>query len=374
MAEAVDRLEPVGVDGRIACDLPCLVCGYNLRTLVAEGVCTECGQPVGKTLDLRYLRFTSVSWLWQVSRGMRLVAWGFLVYVVGAVILPVVGAVIVELTAARLGDGMLVQGVALVSVVGAAVLLLMGVRLFTSPEPERREGRRWSARRLLRFWIWVAGAVGSVAFIGAFFEEILVAGIMGIMSWALSSFVWIVGLAYLGHLMERIPRPDLQRQARILMWALGVGSVGFVVLYGSMALVVMRAEATASAAGGVRSQAAAVHAPAGPRAANTQPAGAGSAATTQLTNVPPAVAQRQGGGGAGSSVLATPVAMFVSCSGGLCALLLAFCGVSSLVLFVRSKSAVGRVLREVESALATRESAAPAGPPQDPVDPVGSDE
>jgi uncharacterized repeat protein (TIGR04138 family) len=35
----------------IPSDLPCIVCGYNLRTLTVEGQCPECGQPVVKTLE-----------------------------------------------------------------------------------------------------------------------------------------------------------------------------------------------------------------------------------------------------------------------------------------------------------------------------------
>jgi uncharacterized repeat protein (TIGR04138 family) len=35
----------------ISCDLPCVACGYNLRTLPIEGLCPECGQPVLKTLQ-----------------------------------------------------------------------------------------------------------------------------------------------------------------------------------------------------------------------------------------------------------------------------------------------------------------------------------
>jgi uncharacterized repeat protein (TIGR04138 family) len=34
----------------IPCDLPCIECGYNLRTLSLENRCPECGVPVKKTL------------------------------------------------------------------------------------------------------------------------------------------------------------------------------------------------------------------------------------------------------------------------------------------------------------------------------------
>jgi len=35
----------------IPCDLPCIECGYNLRTRPVEGLCPECAHPVLKTLE-----------------------------------------------------------------------------------------------------------------------------------------------------------------------------------------------------------------------------------------------------------------------------------------------------------------------------------
>ncbi|MEM1107528.1 MAG: hypothetical protein AAGH99_02450 [Planctomycetota bacterium] len=54
--KGAERAEAEGVDkpGRaslpIAFDLACMGCQYNLRTLHAEAVCPECGQPVAETL------------------------------------------------------------------------------------------------------------------------------------------------------------------------------------------------------------------------------------------------------------------------------------------------------------------------------------
>jgi hypothetical protein len=58
-------------------DVPCGVCGYNLRTRAADGVCSECGTPVSRTLrdyaarlagaDRRWLRHVTNGTLWLAA-------------------------------------------------------------------------------------------------------------------------------------------------------------------------------------------------------------------------------------------------------------------------------------------------------------------
>jgi hypothetical protein len=43
---------PLDEQGRIAADCPCIRCGYNLRTLLPDINCPECGCPVSRTLNL----------------------------------------------------------------------------------------------------------------------------------------------------------------------------------------------------------------------------------------------------------------------------------------------------------------------------------
>jgi hypothetical protein len=40
----------IPADARVADDLPCIGCGYNLRSALANGQCPECGRPVGDSL------------------------------------------------------------------------------------------------------------------------------------------------------------------------------------------------------------------------------------------------------------------------------------------------------------------------------------
>ena len=52
----------------IDCDLQCLTCGYNLRTLRRDGLCPECGSPVADSLH---------TWLaGRDRRWLSLMAWG----------------------------------------------------------------------------------------------------------------------------------------------------------------------------------------------------------------------------------------------------------------------------------------------------------
>ncbi|MBB6430905.1 hypothetical protein [Algisphaera agarilytica] len=56
-------------DGRIAVDLPCVSCGYLLRTLPPDGSCPECGKPVAETLEAGNIRLLPLDWLGGLQGG-----------------------------------------------------------------------------------------------------------------------------------------------------------------------------------------------------------------------------------------------------------------------------------------------------------------
>jgi len=58
----------------VDCDLSCVSCGYNLRTLSLAGVCPECGQPVFKSIR-RGLHEADLNWLRTVRLGATILAW-----------------------------------------------------------------------------------------------------------------------------------------------------------------------------------------------------------------------------------------------------------------------------------------------------------
>ncbi|MEM9252136.1 MAG: hypothetical protein AAGB29_07275 [Planctomycetota bacterium] len=66
---------PVDEQGRVEVDLPCLECGYNLRTLsLEEGRCPECELPVGRSAVGNRLRYCDPRWLTQIGWGLNLFA------------------------------------------------------------------------------------------------------------------------------------------------------------------------------------------------------------------------------------------------------------------------------------------------------------
>lgn len=59
---------------RIDFDLPCLRCGYNLRTLRVSGVCPECGEPVSLTTDLGATKDRRIA-LREIAYSAWLLSW-----------------------------------------------------------------------------------------------------------------------------------------------------------------------------------------------------------------------------------------------------------------------------------------------------------
>jgi hypothetical protein len=75
--------------GRLAADVPCLTCRYNLRGLSPGANCPECNAPVQPSTRLPALRCAPLQWLRSVQRGL-----GLLIYVTaGAPLLLILSAV-----------------------------------------------------------------------------------------------------------------------------------------------------------------------------------------------------------------------------------------------------------------------------------------
>jgi len=51
-------------------DLPCVQCGYNLRTQLPDGDCPECGRLIDDTLRLAQLFTRDPRWLSRMARSM----------------------------------------------------------------------------------------------------------------------------------------------------------------------------------------------------------------------------------------------------------------------------------------------------------------
>ena len=141
--------ETLDGEGRVQTDVACLKCGYNLRSLTLDGKCPECGSPVAHSIRGDLLQFANPTWVKGLARGATLL----LTAGVGAVATILCGL----LTSLFLdfhahGFAALIGAVALPLAVAGAItvpfLTLGGFVRLTAPEP--RAGlrpERFSARR-----------------------------------------------------------------------------------------------------------------------------------------------------------------------------------------------------------------------------------
>src|SRR5437870_167463 len=70
--------------GRLDEDVICRKCGYNLRGLSSQGVCTECGTAVGRSMMGDLLRFSDPNWVRSLASGMDWILAGALIGILSA--------------------------------------------------------------------------------------------------------------------------------------------------------------------------------------------------------------------------------------------------------------------------------------------------
>lgn len=127
-------------EGRIAGDLACLRCGYNLRLLGREALCPECGVGVERTIRGDLLRYSDAAWLRGVADGLGIVV----ITIAATLAITILSAVLFPFGADRPGGAAVIE---LLARIGCAV----GAWRFGRPQPDslRLEGT-WAARRLVR--------------------------------------------------------------------------------------------------------------------------------------------------------------------------------------------------------------------------------
>lgn len=210
-------------EGRVAGDLACRQCGYNLRTLSKEAKCPECGTSVEQSWRGEWLLYSDPAWLERIATGLKWLVSATLLWLLS---IPVSAAAVAVANALSPGTRGMVfnissvinRVIALAAVIGCAY----GLWEFTKPEPNRlRSASDLDLRRFVR-----ASAGASLATIGiGFFWP----------AWGAIAFVLRIGIAcallctaggvllYLRELAMRIPDEKEAQATRIILVGLVIG-------------------------------------------------------------------------------------------------------------------------------------------------------
>jgi hypothetical protein len=233
MAEA--GTSNLDAEGRVADDVPCAHCGYNVRTLPADGVCPECAHPVAWSLRGSGLCYVPSAWLRRVNRGVLILLCA-LGAGLGGMAAWVFASTYFALTQPpdALGPGTDRIVVTVVAFGWCALWLAVaavGLFLLTGAEPLARERAMDSrARRITRLGLMSAIALAALAFLMLMLSRataelaFLPLRPLSAGAWCASLLVSLVvpiaALHYIGRLMQRAARPGLALFARIGAWCL----------------------------------------------------------------------------------------------------------------------------------------------------------
>ncbi len=194
--------------GRVAEDVRCRSCGYNLRGISPEGRCPECQTEVGRSIRAGVLRDCDRNWIRQLAGGVSWIIGSILLGVFLLLVWRFVGRVLAITPRLVIILGLLVIGVGLV-----------GGWMITAADPDGAAAeRRVSARRVARYtmvaWALSHGATG-----------IPWPRVPGTWMTALPVFLGVAAFVALcmhgTALALRLPDHWLARQTRIVMWGIG---------------------------------------------------------------------------------------------------------------------------------------------------------
>lgn len=196
------HLDPVG---RIAQDLHCLHCGYNLRTLTSNQLCPECGRSVAHSMHGDLLVHCNPQWVAQLASGTLWLLWSTILGYIWLMLSIPLGP-----SAKPIGG-----------IIG--VVVAYGYWQVTSPEPKELEGKQsLSMRRIARYLSLVSLLLvflpAPVLLSRIAVPTIHIAPRAVIVIWG-----WLLILFRVSRLARRIPRPDL---AAKMMWVVAGIAVG----------------------------------------------------------------------------------------------------------------------------------------------------
>lgn len=189
-------------DGRIAQDLACRRCGYNLRGLELETVCPECRTAVGWSAKGNLLRYANPGWVENLARGSD--------WLVGAVIMM---AVSYCLQFGGTGFDWLYS----LATIGVA---LFGTWMTTAQEhSDDAIDQNWSLRRSAR-------VAGIAALVLALPPMMVFGTTAAVTAWIFRGGAWIVAFVlivlHLKALALRVPSAGLSRLGTVVLFGYAV--------------------------------------------------------------------------------------------------------------------------------------------------------
>lgn len=220
---------PVDANGRIDIDLKCVSCGYNIRGLLRDGVCPECGTATARSCGSNHLQFSRPEWVEQLATGMN--------WIVAAIVIGFLGGCVMRglMSTAATPAGGLLQQTLFNSVV--ALISLIGYWKVTSPEPRMPDDQREETLRQLARGASVLNFVlglGAVAIASA----PPVAAVLYTAATLIVSVVLMFSIfLYARRLALRVPNRELASQTTFVMWGIVACTAAGLVLFAAGALL-----------------------------------------------------------------------------------------------------------------------------------------
>ncbi|MCC7205546.1 MAG: hypothetical protein IT441_10735 [Phycisphaeraceae bacterium] len=218
---------PLDAQGLLDADVPCVVCGYNLRSLTLAATCPECGSPVDGSARGDLLQFADQAWLARVTRGLTML---LLLVLAGIVLGMVVGVVAAVLTAGNPGNPpnpRLAITAQAILVIGLGVFSVIAWLGFTSPEPDPFVPEAsFSPRAITRATVVIGFFLGLANQVALWIDPANIQSAPAQWGSLLSQLValaqMVAALLYARSLALRIPNLSLARQARRLARYMGL--------------------------------------------------------------------------------------------------------------------------------------------------------
>lgn len=211
----------VDAAGMVIAEIHCRRCAYDLRGLQFDGLCPECGTPVGHSISRDMLRYCDPEWVDKLALGSRFML-GSIIAVLLIILITMFGGVLFTYSG---GGPAALEALITLGMFGALGAVCYGTWLHTTPDPDPAEtANRNVLRRVVR--LAVLAGVGVVG-LGLLADELPLTYVletllmfvgMGLMLVSLMGF--LAYFRYMAWLAQRVPDKRLAKSAYFLFWSM----------------------------------------------------------------------------------------------------------------------------------------------------------